>query len=123
MRFRLGVLAAVTGVAGCYSVDDVRKQPVSWTATYSAPYNTVANCLAAQYAGELSVLPQDYPAEKRANVILTNPSARGAEAEFEIKQVNPTTTEVTWRRMGSLFGDASNDRRSRERADRCGKAA
>ena len=110
-------------LTGCYSLDDVRSQPVVWTATYPAAFDSIANCLAGRYAGEYSVVPQLYQNERRANVILSNTSGGAVLAEFQVRQLGGSSSVVSWRHMGSpAGGNRSVDRDARANADRCGKA-
>ncbi len=111
------LLSAVL-LAGCYSVDDVRKQPTKWTATYPVAFDHMANCLAAQMAGDYRVTPQIYQREQRA--VLTLGSTHQVIAEFQIRQ-SGNGSIVEWRDMPSVF-DARSPA-ARERADRCGRGA
>ena len=56
-------------------------------------------------------------------IIVTNPSTRETESEFQISQVTDVISTVTWRRFsGGLFrGAMSRDEpiSSRSRTDRC----
>jgi hypothetical protein len=114
-----------TLVAGC-AIDtatlsmpnDFRNSPIQWTATYPGSYETLSNCIASQYAGELRVAPQVYPTVQRSSILLS--SGSGADAEFQVKQINAASSQVTWQRATGLFGSGLSDRTARERADKCG---
>jgi hypothetical protein len=124
MRGKLWVALAVPAVAlaACYSLDDVRQGPVVWTATYQAQFDTMTNCLAGLYSGEFSVVPQVYQREQRANVVLAFPQGGAVMGEFQLRQVDPSRTEVSWRFIGARAGSTVGvNRLSRERADRCGR--
>lgn len=124
MRGALVVVMA-TLVAGC-AIDtatlsmpnDFRNSPIQWTATYPGSYETLSNCIASQYAGELRVAPQVYPTVQRSSILLS--SGSGADAEFQVKQINAASSQVTWQRATGLFGSGLSDRTARERADKCG---
>jgi len=98
--------------------NDFRNGQVLWTATYPGSYETLTNCIASQYAGELRVAPQVYPTVQRSSILLS--SGSGADAEFQVKQLNATSSQVTWQRATGLFGSWLNDRTARARADKCG---
>jgi hypothetical protein len=123
---RVLVLAMATLTTGCIAGDtatmsmpnDFRNSPIQWTATYPGSYETLSNCIASQYAGELRVAPQDYPTVQRSSILLS--SGSGADAEFQVKQLDATSSQVTWRRATGLFGSWLNDRTARQRADKCG---
>ncbi len=122
------VLAMATLTTGCIASDtatfsmpnDFRNSPIQWTATYPGSYETLSSCIASQYAGELRVAPQIYPTVQRSSILLS--SGSGADAEFQVKQLDATSSQVTWRRATGLFGSWLNDRTARERADKCGGA-
>ncbi|WP_020696210.1 hypothetical protein [Reyranella massiliensis] len=101
--------------------NDFRDSPIQWTATYPGSYETLSNCIAAQYAGELRVAPQIYPTVQRSSILLS--SGSGADAEFQVKQLDAASSQVTWRRATGLFGSWLNDRTARQRADKCGGVA
>ncbi|ODT19266.1 MAG: hypothetical protein ABS35_22025 [Kaistia sp. SCN 65-12] len=101
--------------------NDFRNSPIQWTATYPGSYETLSNCIAAQYVGELRVAPQIYPTVQRSSILLS--SGSGADAEFQVKQLDATSSQVTWRRATGLFGSWLNDRTARQRADKCGGVA
>lgn len=114
---------AIGGVAGCYSVDDVRGGPIVWTANYNVPFDTMANCLAVQYGREYSVVPSLFQSERRATVTLNMPAGAAVVAEFQIRETT-SGTQVSWQHVGSTDGaQRSVDRQARERADRCGTPA
>ncbi len=123
---RVLVLAMAALTTGCIAGDtatmsmpnDFRNSPIQWTATYPGSYETLSNCIASQYAGELRVAPQDYPTVQRSSILLS--SGSGADAEFQVKQLDATSSQVTWRRATGLFGSWLNDRTARQRADKCG---
>lgn len=124
MRRALVLATAVlaTGCAGDTATlsmpNDFRSGPIQWTATYPGSYETLSNCIASQYAGELRVAPQVYPTVQRSSILLS--SGSGADAEFQVKQISATSSQVTWQRATGLFGSWLSDRTARERADKCG---
>lgn len=116
------MLAAAALLAGCYSIEDVREQPVAWSWAYHVPYDTMANCLAAEWAQDYSVVPQIYNRERRAVVTLAYPAGNAVIAEYQVQQTDTETT-VTWRHMGSRPGVMRLvDINARNRAHKCGAA-
>ena len=116
------VLAATTLPAlltGCHTVEDVRKSPVVWTASYGVPFDIMANCLAAQAARDFDVTPQLYQSQQRAIVTLGAKGTYSLVAEYQVRQISPAAIEVTWR---TVSGIASSDA-ARARADRCAREA
>jgi len=108
------LLVALGAVSSCQSTDET----TIWSASYNARYDILAHCLAGLYAGN----QRFYTSQRRADVIVTNPSTRETEAEFQISQVTDVISTMTWRRFsGGLFrGAMSRDEpiSSRSRADR-----
>lgn len=123
MRFPATGLLASLALSACYNIDDVRQSPVVWTETYAVAFDTMANCLAVESGREYAVVPQLYQREQRANVTLTVPSGAAIIAEFQIKQISGTSSQVSWQRVGGTAGVYRPiDREARERADKCAKA-
>lgn len=115
------VWLAAAALAGCSSVEDVRQQPVAWSASYAVPFDTMANCLATQWLGNYRVVPSVYARERRADVTI---AASSVIAEYQIEQTVGDTAEVKWRHMYSTPSALRPvDRLARERADRCAAAA
>lgn len=122
MRASLSIAtAAVFLAAGCTSLEDVRARPASWQQRFPGSYESLTNCMAAQYAGVLTVLPQFNSSEKRSNIIVTYPAAQSVMAEFDLRQVAPKEVEITFRQRYSVLGQEAGAREARERADRCAK--
>jgi hypothetical protein len=113
----VAALAATALVSGCQSSEE------GWSADFSARYDVLANCLAAQYRTS----PRFYTSQRRADVPVTSRSSRDTESEFQISQVTDAISKVTWRRFtGGLFrGAMSRDEpvSSRSQADRCARAS
>lgn len=110
-------------IAGCTTVDDLRARPVSWTAVYPVNFDTMANCLAVHMAENYNVTPQLYQRDRRA--VLTG-SVKGGwsmVAEYSVRQISDTESEVSFRRRESVFNNESGNAHARERADRCAKGA
>lgn len=110
---RRAMIAAVLLLAGCYSVDDVRKQPVVWSKTYAASYDVLANCVASRsMAIWTHVTPMHYASQQRA-VVVGSSQGQSVLWEFEIQQISPTTSEVRYRtpyRSTPISGDALVER-------------
>lgn len=127
MRRAFGLVLALL-TAGCAIPDnasfsmpnDFRSGPIQWSATYPVSYETLTSCIAAQYAGELRVAPQIYSTVQRSSILLSK--GGGADAEFQVRQIDPTTSQVTWQRATGLFGSGLSDSTARQRADKCGGA-
>lgn len=113
------LLAMAALLAGCHSVEEMRQRPAQWTARYSVPFDTMANCLAVQWANtvNMTVLPQLYASERRAAVTLVMIPAGVIAGDYQIRTNADSTVEVEWRWY------AGNPAFGREKADRCAAAA
>lgn len=107
------LLATFALLAGCYSVDEIRERPPVWTARYSVSFDTMTNCLAAQWAGNGSVAPQLYAAERRGAVTIGVPQSGTIFGDYQIRTNADSTIDVEWR------APSPRAALSRERADRC----
>lgn len=124
MRSIIVLAAAMVSLAGCASIEDVRARPPAWKDTLRGDYETMTNCIAANFtSGGLSVLPQFNARDQRSNVILYNTRADSAAAEFELRQTSPTEVEVTFRQRNTVFGQEGAARSTRDLADRCARAS
>lgn len=115
-------LAAVVTLGGCYSVDDLKERPLAWSASYSVPFDNMANCLAVRSADAYIATPQLYQREERAAVLLSMAGLYGPVivGEYDIRTTSPSTIALSYRQRPSLIGDTKP---ARERADRCGAGA
>jgi hypothetical protein len=105
--------------AACTSLDDVRRQPIRWTATYLMPFDTLAGCIAARLSQFWATTPQIYPRQGIAYVTLADKTLPSIVAEFVVRRQSDDSSLVEWQRR-PLFADlGSLEPRSREAADRC----
>lgn len=114
--------AALT--AGCTTVDELRQQPVLWTAVYPVSYEVMANCLTLRVvedagSGLYTVTPQIYPAARRA--LVTGAAGPRMDTEFSVRQISVTESEVGFRRVRSAFNNESIVSKFRKIADDCGR--
>jgi hypothetical protein len=79
----------------------------------------MANCLARLYASEYTAVPQINQREQRANVVLTFPQGSAVMGEFQIRQANASTSEISWRTIGGTPQRPGSSRQARERVERC----
>lgn len=120
-RKLLMVVVAAATASGCATGDDVRQGPgpVIWSASFNAQFDVMANCLARLYASEYTAVPQINQGEQRANVVLTFPQGSAVMGEFQIRQANASTSEVSWRTIGGTPQRPGSSRQARERVERC----
>ena len=115
MNHRCLCVASALLLGACQTVHELRQQPTGWEATYPVPFDTMANCLAAQWARDWSVVPQINQREQRAVVTVGLRSAN--IGEYDVRQSSPTGSSVTWRQAFQYKLD------SRDVADRCARSA
>ena len=113
--FAIAVVTAV--LAGCSPVDDGSKQTATWTAKYNVAYSALSNCIAEHYAADVTVVPQQFPAQRRSVVLLTQSPANKVLAEFDVRQTNDTSSTVTYRRIAGV--SSLDDRKAKGHADAC----
>ncbi|NQW54974.1 MAG: hypothetical protein HQ465_27430 [Rhodospirillales bacterium] len=120
-RKLLMVVVAAATASGCITGADVSQGPgpVIWTASFNAQFDAMANCLARLYASEYTAVPQINQREQRANVVLTFPQGSAVMGEFQIRQANPSTSEISWRTIGGTPQRPGSSRQARERVERC----
>lgn len=122
MGFRIsGAAALLLVLAGCYSVEDVRRSPVIWQATYSAQFDELATCIAEHSLGGATVTPLIRQKQKLATVTIS--ASYSVAHEYSIREVSDGTSEVTWRNAFNYSPSVPAARESRGIADRCGKSA
>lgn len=119
-------LASLAGilVSSCApTLDDLRTEPVRWTAEYDVPYDTLTNCLAARMSEKYSAVPQVYPRDRIGIVTVTWPQVLlapgGLFSEYTIRSIGADRSSVEWRRrkMGLDLGE--NEQFSKDAAARC----
>lgn len=109
------VFLAVT--AGCQPFAEPHQAPTLWTASYPAKFDNLANCLSAQWVNYATAIPQIYAREQRADVMLKTSAVY--LAEYNIRQIDDKTVEVSWR--SAAGAPRPFDKDARDRADRCAK--
>jgi len=117
-------LLALAAITGCTTVDELRARPISWTAAYPVRFDVMANCLAVRMvedagAGLYTVTPQLYQADRRA--VITGAAGQRMDAEYSVRQISDTDSEVTFRRSESVFNNEAITAKARARADRCAR--
>lgn len=119
-RLLMVVVAAATA-SGCTTGDDARQGPgpVIWTASFNTRFDAMANCLARLYAPEYTAVPRINQGEQRASVILTFPQGSAVMGEFQIRQANASTSDISWRTIGGTPQRPGSSRQARERVERC----
>lgn len=120
-RRLLIVVVAAAIMSGCATGGDVGQVagPIIWTASFNARFDAMANCLARLYAPEYTAVPQINQVEQRANVVLTFPQGSAVMGEFQVRQANASTSDVSWRTVGGTPQRPGSSRQARERAERC----
>lgn len=120
-RKLLMAVVAAAAASGCTTGNDVRQGPgpVIWTASFNARFDAMANCLARLYAPEYTAVPRINQSEQRANVVLTFPQGSAVMGEFQIRQTNASTSEISWRTIGGTPQRPGSSRQARERVERC----
>lgn len=119
MRARL-VLSLSVLLLGCETTaEDVRIEPVRWSARYEVPFDTMANCLASGWSHAYAVTPLVYPREGIARVTMANKQAPMVMSEYEIRKLGEGTSEVQWRRRKILADLGGVEAKMREVADKC----
>jgi hypothetical protein len=116
LRVLLGIAVVLAVIAFQFRV------PVHWQATYAnTSFSTMADCLAAESAGNFTVVPHLRPHLHFARVTLYRPGTTNFVGEFEVQQAG-TAAIVTWRDVeGMPASDQPLDRQTRNRADGCAK--
>lgn len=122
MRLSLSLICGVAAVAACTTVDELRQQPISWTAVYPARFDVLANCLAVRMAQDFDVTPQFYLPERRAVLTVATKGGARMTAEYSVRQFADADSEVTFRRQPSVFNNEPEIQKARELADRCAKS-
>ena len=121
MRASIAIIAAAVAVSACgATIDEVRSEPVRWTAHYDVPFDTMANCLAARTAEEWRSTPQIYPRDGKAYV--TASQLNTIVAEFVIKKDGDGASTVEWRRRKVIADLGGLEATARKNADKCGSA-
>ena len=115
MNHRYLCVAAALWLGGCQTVHEVGQRSAVWETTYPVPFDTMASCLAAQWARDWKVVPQIDDRERRAVVMIGVYSA--VIGEYDVRQSSPTQSRVAWRHAYQY------PLQSREVADRCAGSA
>jgi hypothetical protein len=117
------VLAAVSimlAAAACGSSTAPPLPPV-WSANYAVPFAAMVSCLSAKPAGAFAVSPPDLPQDGVAVIAFTPANTPQAGSTYTVRQ-SGSSSQVIWRRPGSVGGLDWLDSEARSRADRCANA-
>jgi hypothetical protein len=120
MICRLAVVLAMLSFSACTSAADVRQEPIRWTASYSVPFDTMANCVAEQMAQGWQATPQIYQRDGFAKVTLSDKGAPSTVAEFAVRGQGDAGSLVEWRRRAVIYDIDYIEAKSRWAADYCG---
>ncbi len=96
-------------------VDELRQEPVRFSATQPVPFDTMANCISAQAADHWPATMQINLRDQTANVTVPN------MADFQIRAQGAGSV-VDWRRRKLAADMGGLEATSRQIVDRCGKA-
>jgi hypothetical protein len=108
------------GVAACNPIPKPQPDPPLWSATYSVPYTTMANCLAAQPIGGFTGVPRIQSDSGVATVTLALGDGTQLAINFIIRRTGSGMSVVDWRRHLTVGGWEPIDSDARTRADTCG---
>lgn len=118
MKKLVAPAALALALAGCASVDDIRQRPVVFSATYAAPYDRMANCVAAKSIYLFaSATPFVDTTARRAEVLQFASSGGNMIARYEFRDTGAGSTEVTYQlngRTGRVADDSSAPKLLRE---------
>ena len=119
----LAAIAALGPVlAGCtISQEEVRAEPVRFTMTVTASFDTLATCVAGRSAHDYVVTPQIYQSEGVAYVTLAAKSAPTVQSEYFIRRSGTNTSTVEWRRRKLIAGQGGSEEQARENIEACSK--
>lgn len=111
-------LLALAATACEPTVDEVRSEPLQWTATYAKPFEDLATCMTGRMSSDYTVTPQSFPREGLVRLILKNGPI--VSADVTVRQAGAGESQVEMRRK-RIVGDVTGAYgRIREAADRCG---
>lgn len=100
------------------TVDEVRSEPLQWTATYAKPFEDLATCMTGRISSDFTVTPQSFPRDGLIRLILKNGPI--VSADVTVRQTSTGQSQVEMRRK-RIVGDVTGAYgRIREAADRCG---
>jgi len=113
-------MAASLLLAACAgpTVDELKAEPVRFTATAPVPYDTMANCLATRALDDYLVTPLFDPRRGTATVTLTHRAAMTLQGEYTVRRADDGST-VEYRRRKLLV--ESKDDKARAAVESCSK--
>lgn len=95
---RLVAIAPFAALLACAGPDDMRQQPVVWSAVYQAPYDVMANCVAIESTGfARAATPLIDAKSKRAEVLVYGSPYGNMIEQFGFQEVNSGTTVAEYR--------------------------
>jgi hypothetical protein len=115
-------MASCAALVACASADDIRQRPAVWSATYPAPYDLMANCVAVEMTGfAKAATPLINARAKRAEVLVYGSPYGNMLGQFDFRETGDGATSVEYRdflRRTSLPADNPADKILRQ----CAKA-
>lgn len=120
---RLFAIAPCAVLLACASPDDMRQRPVVWSATYPAPYDLMANCVAVESTSfAKAATPLINARSKSAEVLVYGSPYGNTLAQFEFREAPDGASVAEYRDFfarGRLSADNAADRLLR----RCSRSA
>ncbi len=98
MRSGMFIAAALSLLAGCADMDDIRQKPVVWTAAYPGSYDDMAHCASVRMGDFWSTAtPLIKAQERRAEVLVYDRSTGGMLFKYDFRETATDTTEASIR--------------------------
>lgn len=114
----LSAVASCAALMACASADDIRQRPVVWSATYPAPFDLMANCVAVESTSfAKAATPLINARAKRAEVLVYGSPYGNMLAQFDLRETGDGSTAVEYRdfvRRSRLDGDNAADKLLRQ---------
>jgi len=114
-------IAAALALTACPSADDVAREPVRWTATYSADWEHVANCIARASTRDYRVTPLLNQRERTAEIIVAMAEGEAVQFIIAVRGLPGERSEVTLKRRKMAMDIDGTEAQQRANADRCGR--
>jgi len=96
----IGLLA----LSACISPDP---NPLSWSATYQRPYESLTQCLAQSTPPDYQVVPAIDQRQKLGGVLLSSRSSGQKVGEFGVYRIDDTSSRVVFRSAIKTVGGSS----------------
>ena len=101
---RAAPLIGLLALAACNGPDP---SPLSWSATYSKPYEAMTSCLARRSPVEYQVVPALDARQGVGGVLLISRSSGQKEGAFEVRRLDDNTSRVIFRSVIRTVGGSS----------------